>query len=101
MLDAQVDPLLNQALEALIGRDLFANAGDPLRTDIVRVTPHPTGVADLPVGADAFGGNAILARQSARAHWADLLEGFFDPADPPLDLTNPLLAHRRSFPVGV
>jgi hypothetical protein len=50
VLDTQVDPLVDQASEPLVGCDSAAKLLHAFLADVLRAALHPTGIADLPVG---------------------------------------------------
>ncbi len=63
MLDAEVQPSVDELFEALVRRDPLSNLPDPFLTNVFRSTPHLPCVAYLPVGPGALFGVSILPRQ--------------------------------------
>ena len=88
MLDTEVDPLVDQLFEPLMGRDLAANLLQRFLTYILRAALHPAGIAELPIGSDMALGIFLLAGQRSWAHRADLLERLLDSINPLFDLSN-------------
>ena len=72
MLDTEVDPLVNQTLEAFVGGNLAANLLHRFLTDVLGAAPHLAGIADLPIGPGVVLWIFVLPGQRARAHGADL-----------------------------
>src|SRR5215467_9555221 len=93
VLDTQIEPLVNQTFEPLVGGDLAAQLLHPFLAHVFRTTLHATGVADLPVGPDAVWGIFVLAGERARTHRADFQQRSLDLLQPGLYLLNPFLAH--------
>jgi len=58
VLDTQVDPLVHQTFEPLVGHDLAAKLRHPFPADVLRAALHPAGTADLPVGPGVVLGKA-------------------------------------------
>src|SRR6516225_1231516 len=98
---SQIEPLVDQAFEALVGGDLAAHLLYPFLAHVFRTALHATGVADLPVRPEVVLGILVLTGERPWTHRADLQQRALDRLQPEFDRLNPFLAHTASFRVDI